>query len=208
MKILLLEDDQILNESLTLFLKREGFSVDSAYDINEAEDLTYQNRYDLYLFDIDMPQGSGLELLKALRDSGDNTAVIFITALQDLYSMTKGFELGAIDYIKKPFVPEELLIRLRAKFKKDTLYYQDIEYDEPSGTLRKDGEIIDIGNVQFCIFVKLLKNCGKMVLKEELYECLDKPSSNSLRVAITKIKQRLAVDIINIRAKGYILEKR
>jgi len=207
MKLLLLEDDHILSETLQLFLSREGYSVDAALSMAEAEELSFKNTYDLYLFDINLPHGSGLELLKALRHAEDNTPTIFITALTDMHSMSQGFNLRAIDYIKKPFDPQELLIRLKAKFRNNSLSYGNIEYDQEAQVLRKDGVIIDIGNVQYEIFTKLLSQCGSVVLKDELYECFENASDTALRVAITKIKQRLNIEIKNIRGKGYIIEK-
>ncbi len=207
MKLLLLEDDQILSETLQHFLEREGYEVDVALSMEEAEDLTFDNRYDLYLLDINLPEGSGLELLKSLRYAEDNTPTIFITALTDMSSIAEGFHLGAIDYIKKPFDPEELLIRLKAKFKNDVLTHNNIEFDQEAQILKKDGKVIDIGNVQYKIFTKLLQNRGTVVTKEALYECLDHVSDTALRVAITKIKQRLGVEITNIRGKGYMIEK-
>jgi len=207
MKLLLLEDDQILSETLEHFLTRAGYEIDVALTMEEAEDLTFDNKYDLYLLDINLPEGSGLELLEALRYADDNTPTIFITALTDMSSISEGFKLGAMDYIKKPFDPEELLIRLKAKFKNDILYCGEIEFDQEAGVLRKNGEIIDIGNVQFKIFTTLLKERGNVVPKVTLYECLDHTSDTALRVAITKIKQRLGVEITNIRGKGYIIEK-
>ena len=206
MKLLLLEDDQILSETLQIFLTREGYSVDVALDREEAEELTYVNKYDLYLFDINLPYDSGLNLLKDLRFASDDTPTIFITALTDMHSMSQGFALDAIDYIKKPFDPQELLIRLQAKFKNAIISHQNIEYDKEAQTLKKDGEIVDIGNVQFNIFTTLLSHRDSVVTKERLYECLEQPSGSALRVAITKIKQRLGVEIKNIRAKGYIIE--
>ena len=207
MRLLLLEDDHILNETLHLFLSKEGYDVDTALSIDEAEELTYHNQYDLYLLDINLPQGTGLELLESLRFAEDNTPTIFITALTDMNAMAKGFELGAIDYIKKPFDPQELLIRINAKFQTCILSYKHITYDPDDKILRSDNEIIDLGNVQFKIFEKLICKCGSLVLKEDLYDCLDHSSDTALRVAITKIKQRLNIEIKNIRGKGYILEK-
>lgn len=207
MKLLLLEDDQILSETLEHFLTRSGYEIDVALSMEEAEDLSFENTYDLYLLDISLPEGSGLELLEALRYAEDDTPTIFITAMRDMDSISKGFKLGAMDYIKKPFDPEELLIRLKAKFKNDILYCEDIEFDQEAETLRKNGEIIDIGNVQYKIFTTLLRHKGNIVHKEILYECLDHTSDTALRVAITKIKQRLGINIVNIRAKGYMIEK-
>ena len=207
MKILLLEDDQILSESLADFLVRNGYDVDLALNMEEAEDLSFENTYDLYLLDINLPDGTGLELLQALRHAEDTTPTIFITALTDMDSISESFKLGAMDYIKKPFDPMELLIRIHAKFRQETIIHGNIEFDPKGELLRKDGKIIDIGNVQYKIFTTLLNERGNMVTKDILYECLEHISDTALRVAITKIKQRLDIDIKNIRGKGYIIEK-
>ena len=207
MRLLLLEDDHILSETLQLFLSKAGHEVDVALSIVEAEDLTFDNQYDLYLLDINLPQGNGLELLSSLRYAEDITPTIFITALTDMASMAEGFKLGAIDYIKKPFDPEELLIRIAAKFTDEIISYKHLAYDPKSQIIRSNGEILDLGNVQLKIFEKLLSQCGAVITKETLYECLDHTSDAALRVAMTKIKQKLNIDIKNIRGKGYILEK-
>jgi DNA-binding response OmpR family regulator len=205
-QILLLEDDQLLSETLQLFLEREGYSVDIALTLKEAEKLTFNNAYDLYLFDINLPQGSGLELLEYLRLAEDKTDTIFITALTDLNSMAKGFELGAIDYIKKPFHPQELLIRLKYKFRSSVIFIDEVEFDQEAELIRKGGEVVDIGLTQYHIFQKLILNRGSVVNKVDLLELLEYPSDNALRVAITKIKQRLGIEVRNIRAKGYMIE--
>jgi len=207
MKILLLEDDQILSETLQLFLSKEGYRVDIASNIQEAESLTFDHCYDLYLLDINLPDGNGLDLLSSLRFAEDDTPTIFITALTDMNSMAKGFDLGAMDYIKKPFDPTELLIRIQAKFQQNIITYGDVSYDPQSRISRINGSIVDLANVQTKIFEKLLKNCGEIVTKETLYECLEHPSDTALRVALTKIKQKLHIDIKNIRGRGYLLEK-
>ena len=205
-KILLLEDDQLLNETLQLFLEREGYRVDVALTLSEAEELTFENKYDLYLFDINLPQGSGLELLQYLRGAEDKTDTIFITALTDLTSISKGFELGAIDYIKKPFHPQELLIRLKSKFSSSVITLGNVVFDQEADVLRVDEKVIDIGLTQYKIFKKLILHRGSVVNKVDLLELLEYPSDNALRVSITKIKQRLGIEIKNIRAQGYMIE--
>ena len=207
MKILLLEDDQTLSETIQHLLIQEGYEVDTALSMEEAENLSYHNTYDLYLFDINLPDGDGITFLDALRSAEDNTPTIFITALTDIASIAKSFELGAIDYIKKPFDPTELLIRIDAKFSQKSMTYGTVSYDAHSKITRIDGSIVDLSNVQTKIFEKLLIQKGNIVTKEMLYECLDHPSDTALRVALTKIKQKLGIDIKNIRGRGYLLEK-
>ncbi|SHO80699.1 two-component response regulator [hydrothermal vent metagenome] len=206
MKILLLEDDFILNETLSIFLEKAGYSVDSAFNIEEAETLSFENSYNLYLLDINLPTGSGLELLRSLRIAEDYTDVIFITALCDMDTMALGFELGAIDYIKKPFNPQELLIRIKAKFYKPILEYGDISLDKESKILKMRGKVVDLGHIQLSILEKLLTQFNKIVTKDEIFLDID-ISDVALRVAITKLKQKLDINIKNIRGKGYILEE-
>lgn len=207
MKILLLEDDQILGETLELFLTQEQYQVHWVTGIEEAEEVTFRECFDLYLFDINLPEGNGLTFLKDLRYAEDTTPTIFITALTDMHSMAKGFDLGALDYIKKPFDPEELLIRIGAKFRDTAVSYGNIEYLPSSQTIRLDGKVIDLGIVSTKIFAKLMAHKGTVVSKEELLACLEQPSDNALRVNINKIKQKLAIEITNIRSRGYLLEE-
>ena len=206
MKILLLEDDKDLSETLGEFLELQGFSVDLAQSYNEALDLSFTNKYDLYLFDINLPKESGLELARELIEASDDTPIIFITALTDIQTITNAFNIGAVDYIKKPFFPEELLLRIQQKFKKnDTLRYKNIEID--GDILKVDGKVTDIGHNQFVLLKELLQNIGKPVTKERLLELLDTPSDGALRVALNRLKKRFSLPIQNIRSKGYMIEK-
>jgi len=207
LNILILEDDQIFGETLEMFLSLEGYTIDLVSTIEEAENITFNKNFDLYLFDINLPDGKGLQLLNELRDAEDNTPTIFITALTDLNSISEGFKLGAMDYIKKPFVPEELLIRIEAKFLDKTLKYKNISYNPILKTIFIDNNIVDIGVVSTKLFVKLLENIGNIVSKNELLECLDVASENALRVNLTKLKHKLSIDIKNIRSRGYMLEE-
>ncbi len=207
MNILLLEDDRTLSETLCDLLKGEGYDVDLVYTMQEAEEKSFHQSYDLYLFDINLPDGDGIELLHNLRHAEDETPTIFITALTDINTIAKGFELGALDYIKKPFEPEELLIRIEAKFSQKQIVYGHVSYDPHSKIPRIDGAIVDLSNVQSKLFEKLLMHKGSIVTKEMLYECLEHPSDTALRVALTKLKQKLNIDIKNIRGRGYLLEE-
>ncbi len=206
-KILLVEDDTVLAESLKTYLELNGYSVDIAYSYEEAADLTFENKYDLYILDVNLLDGSGINLLEDLRFSEDKTPAIFISALRDIKTIAKGFEAGAEDYIKKPFEPEELLIRIKARLgnkKSKKLQYKDISIEE--GRIFKDGEEVDLGNIQKKIVEKLVENQGRVVPKEDLLDLLNSPSDLALRVAISKIKKKLGINIKSIRGIGYTLE--
>ena len=209
MNILLLEDDINLAESLKDYLELEGFSVDLAFSSNEVYDLTFVNNYDLYIFDINLKNESGFDILKELKESDDNTPTIYISALNDINSITKGFELGATDYIKKPFDPEELIVRIKSRFlnNTNTIKYKDIEYNLFTKEIKKAGKIISLGEIQGAIFKELLLNVGNVVPQDDLIELLENKNANALRVNLAKIKNKLGIDIKNIRGVGYLLPK-
>ena len=207
MKILLLEDDIVLSQSIVDILQEQGFDTTSATNAEEAIELTYDNNYDFYIFDINLPKMSGLELLQSLKEADDKTPTIFISADIDMDTIAKGFEVGAQDYIKKPFAPVELLIRLNAKLKKKiSIEHQDIRYDSISGEIYKNNKRIHLSYSQFKVVDCLFKNIGKVVEKDILMEETEYGSDTALRVGIGKVKNTLELDIVNIRGEGYMIE--
>ena len=207
-RILLLEDDALLAQTLVELLSENSYEVDLAVDGDEAAELSYENKYDLYIFDINVPEINGPDLLEALRGANDMTPTIFTTALSDMNSIARGFEVGADDYLKKPFFPQELLIRVDAKLAvKNTLFiYNDLEYDAKTNILKKNGKMISLGEVQERLFKIFIENIGGVLDKEILLSCLEHPSPTALRVAITKLKQTTGLNIKNLRGVGYTLE--
>ncbi|NPA16402.1 MAG: response regulator transcription factor, partial [Aquificae bacterium] len=180
-RILLIEDDTILAESLAKFLKIHGYDVDIASSYDEGAMLTLDNRYDLYLVDVNLGDGDGIDLVKALRLSEDETPTIFISALKDISTIARGFEVGAEDYIKKPFDPEELLIRIESRLKKNEekeIRYRDLVYR--GGRFFKKDKEIQLGEVQREILLTLLENRGKVVPKDRLYQLMINPSPLAL----------------------------
>ena len=192
MKILLLEDDKILCDSLREFLELEGYCVDVAYRGSEVFDLTFDKKYDLYILDVNVPEVDGFEVLASLRETGDKTPAIYITALTDINSISKGFEIGAEDYIKKPFDPEELVIRIKSKYQQEDnlLYHKDICYDPVAKTIQKGSQTIGLGEVQQNIFHELMVHQNKIVDSYILMDYLEQPSANALRVNLAKLKNK------------------
>lgn len=207
--ILLLEDDYELGETLKELLESHSYQVDLVESGDRAADASYDNTYDLYVFDINVPDINGLELLKSLRAADDKTPAIFISALVDLNSISKAFEVGADDYIKKPFFPEELLIRVNAKFTQSSkeIKFKNLKYFPLNRELYIDEKIVSLGEVQECICDAFMGNIGNVLDKTVLMDCLQHPSDTALRVAINKFKQITGLEIKNIRGIGYILEK-
>ncbi len=208
MKILLLEDDKNLHASLKAFFELEGFDIASAYDSDDVYDLTYENSYDLYIFDVNVPGDNGFEVLKSLKASSDTTPTIYITALTDISSVGEGFAAGGDDYIKKPFDPEELVIRIKSRYMRDdTIHYKDLSYNPLTRELLKSGKTVGLADVLANIFHELLMQKNKIVPTSNLYDFLQHPNPNALRVNLSKLKSKLDLDIKNIRGVGYMLEE-
>ena len=208
MKILLLEDDKILCASLQEFLELEGYSVDVAHRGPEVFDLTFEETYDLYILDINVPDVNGFDVLSSLKEAGDTTPAIYITALTDIHSISKGFEIGVDDYIKKPFDPEELVIRIKSKYQQEDrlIRLHDLVYNPTTRVLQKKGQTIGLGEVQQNIFHTLITEQNKIVDSYTLMDFLEQPSPNALRVNLAKLKNKLGIEIKNIRSQGYMIE--
>ena len=201
--ILLLEDDPTLAKSLLRYLSSHNYQIDWVKNGEEALDFCYEKSYTLYLFDINVPLINGSDLLLSLRDAGDQTPTILISALIDIDSITKGFRAGADDYIKKPFDPEELLVRIQAKttYQQKNIIFREFEIDQ--NRILHQGIELELGMVQNRILIALIKHYPNPVSKDDLLDLLEKPSSLALRVNISKIKSRLNIEIKNIRGVGY-----
>lgn len=208
-RILLLEDDVELAQTLEELLEQNGYGVTTVHNAQEAIDASYEGKYDLYIFDINLPDITGIELLESLRHAQDATPVMFISALVDLDTISKGFRAGADDYIKKPFFPEEILIRIEAKLASNSkdIEYGSLSYSPAKKELYKDGHILPLGEVQLCLCDLFMHNIGKVLDKLILMDCLTHPSDTALRVAINKLKHTTGLEIKNVRGVGYILEK-
>jgi len=206
-KILYLEDDPLLAKSVIKFLEKHNYKLEWVRDGSEAIDATYERSYALYLFDINVPQIQGDDLLLSLREAGDTTPTILISALVDIESVTKGFRSGADDYIKKPFNPQELLVRIESKtahFTK-TIGYKNYRVSPDDEKIYHNDKEIFLSNLHKNIFIALIKNYPNPVTKEELLLFLDSPTDIALRVNITKLKTKVDVEIENVRGVGYKL---
>ncbi len=210
-KILLLEDDKLFAETLADFLDEEGYNVDTVFDPYSAIDQTYKEHYDLYLFDINLPFESGLDLLGKLREAEDITPTIFITSREDKGSMIDGFDLGADDYLRKPIDLDELRVRIKAILRRkdgaERIRVGDYEMDVVSKRLWKDGDEIDLGRKLFDLLHMLISAHGDTVPTEKIMLSLwprDKEASyGALRVYITRLKKLFGNKIENVRGVGY-----
>ncbi len=210
-RILLLEDDNLFNETLQDFLEEEGFSLDTALDPYSALEFTYERNYDLYLFDVNLPYESGFDLLKKLRQSGDVTPTIFLTSRDDKASLTQGFETGADDYMKKPIDLDELLLRiqalLRRQVRKERMIIGEYSLDMVAKTLFHNNKELDVTGKAVELLVLLVQEDGEVVssdtIKNRLWAAGQNASDGSLRVYITQLKKYFPDAIVNVRGVGY-----
>jgi len=206
---LLLEDNLILGETIHEMLLENGYEVDWVRDGQAACDATFENGYNLYIFDINVPEINGFDLVEQLRGADDLTPTIFISAMSDMAALSKGFKVGADDYIKKPFYPEELLLRIEARFlrKESPVSYGKISYNPQNNEVKKDGKLLSLGDVQLPFLRLFITNIGRTLSKESLFDLMEHPSDSALRVAINKLKSTTEWEIQNIRGIGYRIEK-
>ena len=212
-KILLLEDDEILSETLVELLTGEGFDIVHVENGNIALDTTFTKKFDLFLFDVNVPHLNGFELLKSLRDASDMTPAIFITALSDIASLSKGFDAGADDYIKKPFDFDELLVRINALLKKtfhtysNELIVDDFRFVIEKNELYHGSDFIALAPYDLNITKLLFQNINKTLTKEIIFQNINNGSEMSegaLRVHINKLR-KIGLPIITIKGIGYRL---
>lgn len=212
-KILLLEDDEVLAETLVELLSDEGFEVTHVVDGEKAMDTTFVKSFELLLLDVNVPFLNGFELLESLRSSGDMTPAIFITALTDVASLSHGFDVGADDYIKKPFDFDELVVRINALIRKAYhTYANEIKVDNFRFVIEKDelyfgADFVALSPYELQITKLLFQSLNKTLSKELIFEYLSEGkemSEGSLRVHINKLR-KVGLPITTIKGIGYRL---
>jgi DNA-binding response OmpR family regulator len=213
-KILLLEDDVLFGESLQDLLEEESFDVILCRNGQEALDATFNNKFNLYLLDINVPLIDGISLLSDLRRGEDVTPAIFLTSHVEKEMMVRGFKSGADDYMKKPFDTDELLLRIKALLSrmqpKQCELYGRFRIDHEQRRAFKDDAELDLSVKEFALLCLLVRHVGKVVTKEmimsELWNASESISDGAIRVYINRIKSELGSSMIeNIRGVGYRL---
>lgn len=213
MKILLMEDDLILNEILLEHLKDSGHDVTGCEDGQEAEELIFNNSYDLLLLDVNVPFIDGFSLVESIRDNGIKTPAVFVTSLNTTKDLKRGYEVGGDEYIKKPFDMDELDARLMQMQKVFNLKDEIIilqngsKFDPVSSSV--DG--VKLRKKESEILHYLLKNSNRAISAEELTDNLwaydDIPSNATLRTYIKNLRQAVGKETITtIHGQGFKIE--
>jgi len=215
-KIFLLEDDMNLNETVCEFLQDEGFEVESSYDGEDAQDKIYENHYDLFLFDVNVPGMNGFELLKTLRQNGDKTPAIYLTSLNSVDDLSIGFESGCDDYIRKPFALKELLLRVESLLKREFHHVnseeiqisENLSYNSATNELVKEGISLQLQNKEAKLLKLLLQRRGEVVSHELIFDTLwgydEVASDDALRTYIKNLRKIVGKErIISVKKLGY-----
>ncbi|HHH51295.1 MAG TPA: response regulator transcription factor [Campylobacterales bacterium] len=215
-KILLLEDDSNLNDTITEFLEDEGYVVDNAYDGYEAQDKLYESKYDLLLLDVNTPGVDGFTVLKEARENGVVSPSIFITSLDGVDDLERGFKSGCDDYIRKPFILKELLIRIETLLRRGFFHEandlieisENIAYNTKSNELIVDDKAQTLGNKESALFKLFMKQQDEVISHDRIYKELwdfdEDPSDTALRTYIKNIRKIIGKDrIVSIKKQGY-----
>jgi two-component system response regulator BasR len=217
MHILLVEDDLDLGRSLQQSLRSEGLSSEWLRSIADARNFISQNVYDCILLDLSLPDGSGLDLLRSWRASGLTVPVIVITARLGLDERLAGLDGGADDFVLKPFIPIELVSRIRAVVRR---YAQQANSEWSSGDIRIDtrqhlvrvaGQLVELSPREFGILLELVRAGGAVVSKDEIARRLqplgDPVDFSAIEVHVHNLRRKVGVETIRtVRGVGYRLD--
>lgn len=217
-KLLLVEDDVAIVKNLTEFLQGEGFDVFSSATQSGAMELLGQHDFDIALLDISLTEGNGYSLCLNIKSQKD-IPVIFVSASGDEYSVVTGLDMGADDYISKPFRPRELLSRIRSVLRRSgkaraVLEFGNIRVDTNKGLVTKAGREIFLSALEYRILLVFLQNRGRVLSRRKLLEEIwdiggDYVNDNTLTVYIKRIREKIEEDprnpqiIKTVRGLGY-----
>lgn len=222
MKILLAEDEVDLNNVVTRYLKKNGYSVDSVLDGEEALDYLEYSEYDLVILDIMMPKVDGFEVIKKLRDKGNHASVLMLTARDSADDKVKGLDLGADDYIVKPFDFNELMARIRAVVRRkygnssNRLVIGDLILDTSEKSVTRAGKQIELTGKEYEVLEYLMQSKNRILsrdqIKEHVWDFDYEGDSNIIDVLIKNIRKKIDIEdgkqiIYTKRGLGYVIKE-
>lgn len=221
MKILLVDDEIELTEPLSRILQREGYKVDIAHNGAQGIELALNNDYDLLILDWMLPQKSGLDLCRELRERSISTPVLFLTAKDTIDERVLGLDAGADDYLVKPFELRELLARVRALLRRvsneetsslEKLKVAGLELDIENQMAYRCGKAIELSEKEIQLLAYFMTHSDRLLTHEEIYNYLwqdnEKPSSNVLAALIRLLRRKIELNnevnlIHTVYGKGY-----
>jgi two-component system, OmpR family, response regulator len=219
MRILLAEDDQIIADGLSRTLRQTGYAVDHASTGIAADSALLTTEYDLLILDIGLPGLNGLEVLRRLRGRNNKMPVLILTALDGSSDRVRGLDLGADDYLCKPFDLAELEARARALTRRSSgtvprIQMGALSYDQVGRVAEINGQLLELSARELALLEVLLTRAGRLVSKDQLVDHLcgwgDEVSHNAIEVYVHRLRKKLeigGVRIMTVRGLGYCLEK-
>ena len=221
MKILLAEDEKSLSSAIAKGLRKMGYAVDQTYDGEESLEYLEINRYDLLILDLNMPKVDGITVLKTLRGTDTELKVLILSARSEIEDKVRGLDLGANDYLAKPFDFEELTARIRNllrwsfTYKESILICGGLKLDMLGKTVSADSLPINLTNKEYSILEYLMFHKGKVISTEEIIEHVWDSEvdlfSNSFKYHMHSLKKKLSAGgkdcIKNIRGQGYVIRE-
>jgi len=220
LRILVVEDNKTLAAGLTAVLRGDGFAVDHVHDGASALAALAAEAFDLVVLDLSLPGIDGLDVLREIRATGKRIAILILTARSALDERVKGLDLGADDYMTKPFEVAELEARVRVLLRRQsglrttTISFHALSLDTATRTLSADGEVLEVPARELGLIETLMRRTGKVVSKQAIIESLasfeDDLSENAIEQYISRLRKRLAphgVTIRTARGLGYYLDK-
>lgn len=218
--ILLVEDDQAITQNLMILLQTEGFSVTQAASKNQASKFLVENKFDLALVDISLPDGNGFTVYTEIKAEQD-IPVIFLTASGDESSVVTGLNMGAEDYVTKPFRPRELLARMKVALRKSgqiqaTFEINGLFVDSTSGLVKKNGNEVFLSALEYRLLLIFINNPNIILTRERLLDELwdstgEFVNDNTLTVYIKRLREKIEDEpahptiILTVRGLGYRL---
>lgn len=219
MQVLLVEDDAAIVDALMDLLQGEGFSVRSCATQNAACQALAAETFDIALLDITLPQGNGFAVCAAAREVAPEMPVIFLTASDDEYSTVAGLDMGAVDYIAKPFRARELVSRIRNALRRNNaseniLTVGDVKLDPTSASVTKAGKEVFLSALEYRLLLYFLQHKGKLVTRELLRDAIwdtagEYVSDNAINVYVKRLREKIETDptdpklIVTVRGLGY-----
>lgn len=218
MRILLVEDDPLLGDGLTIGLRQSGFAVDWLKDGHSADLALQSEHFDLLVLDLGLPQMNGMTVLQRARSRGDAIPVLVLTARDATGDKIAGLDAGADDYLVKPIDLDELSARIRALLRRSAgraapvLSVGPISLDPAAHQVSLAGQPVELAGREFALLQLLLENAGRVLtrsqIEQSLYGWRDEPDSNALEVHIHHLRKKLGSDRIRtLRGVGYMIPK-
>ena len=221
MRVLVVDDEPAVREALERILHLEGFDVEMARDGREAVRSQATAPADAVLLDVLMPELDGLEVCRRMRDTGDRTPVLMLTARDEVGDRVAGLEAGADDYLPKPFALEELLARLRALLRRsgwmdqrDVLRFDDLELDPHSHEVRRGQRLMELTRTEFLLLELFLHHPRQVLTRSQIFDRVwgydFGPASNSLEVYVGYLRRKTEEAgeprlLHTVRGVGYVL---